>query len=225
MEGNPRKEIHGRKFMNLTRILFVLPLLALAACTTPVGTRTAEAVTIVRAFQASEHPIPSAVFENAKGVAIMREGSGGLIVGGSGGEGVFVKRTGMSWSAPVAVNAAGATIGLQAGAQSRDIVIVMNTDEEVSKFLSDGVYGIAEMSAVAGPAKTDPKNAGGPVPSTYYYIRSAGVFGGMLVGGVTFLTADKVNREMYGPDITTTDIVDGRVKPPAGTTILWQALN
>ena len=109
--------------------------------------------------------------------------------------------------------------------QARDLVIVMNTDEEVSKFLSDGVYGVAEASAVAGPAKTDPKNAGGPVPATYYYMRSEGVFGGLLVGGVTFMTADKVNRELYGPDVTTSDIVEGKVKPPAGTTILWQALN
>lgn len=210
--------------MNLLRILLVVPLLALAACATPVGTRTAEAVTIVRGFQSSEHPIPTAVFENAKGVAILRENSGALIVGGSGGQGVFVKRAGMTWSAPVAINTAGATIGLQAGVQSRDLVIVMNTDEEVNKFLSDGLYGVAEASAVAGPAKTDPKNAGGPVPATYYYMRSEGVFGGLLVGGVTFMTADKVNREMYGPDVTTSEIVEGKVKPPAGTTILWQAL-
>lgn len=211
--------------MNLLRFLLVVPLLALAACATPVGTRTAEAVTIVRGFQASEHPIPTAVFENAKGVAILRESSGALIIGGSGGQGVFVKRAGMTWSAPVAINTAGATIGLQAGVQSRDLVIVMNTDEEVNKFLSDGIYGVAEASAVAGPAKTDPKNAGGPVPATYYYMRSEGVFGGLLVGGVTFMTADKVNREMYGPDVTTSEIVEGKVKPPAGTTILWQALN
>ena len=211
--------------MNLLRTLLFVPLLALAACATPVGTRTAEAVTIIRGFQSSEHPIPAAVLENAKGVAILREGSGALIIGGSGGEGVFVKRAGMTWSAPVAINTAGATIGLQAGVQSRDLVIVMNTDEEVNKFLSDGIYGVAEASAVAGPAKTDPKNAGGPVPATYYYMRSEGVFGGLLVGGVTFLTADKVNREMYGPDVTTSEIVEGKVKPPAGTTILWQALN
>jgi lipid-binding SYLF domain-containing protein len=211
--------------MNLLRTLLFVPLLALAACATPVGTRTAEAVTIIRGFQSSEHPIPAAVFENAKGVAILREGSGALIIGGSGGEGVFVKRAGMTWSAPVAINTAGATIGLQAGVQSRDLVIVMNTDEEVNKFLSDGIYGVAEASAVAGPAKTDPKNAGGPVPATYYYMRTEGVFGGLLVGGVTFLTADKVNQELYGPDVRVSDIVEGKVKPPAGTTILWQALN
>jgi lipid-binding SYLF domain-containing protein len=211
--------------MNLLRIILVVPILALAACATPVGTRTAEAVTIVRGFQAGDRPIPTAVFEGAKGVAVLREGSGAFIIGGSGGEGVFVKRSGMSWSAPVAINTAGATIGLQAGAQSRDLIIVMNTEEEVTKFLSDGVYGVAEASAVAGPAKTDPKNAGGPVPATYYYIRSEGVFGGLLVGGITFTTADKVNRELYGADVTTSDIVGGKVKPPAGTSILWQSLN
>ena len=63
------------------------------------------------------------------------------------------------------------------------------------------------------------------MPATYYYMRTEGVFGGLLVGGVTFLTADKVNQELYGPDIRVSDIVGGKVKPPAGTTILWQALN
>ncbi|MCX5651104.1 MAG: lipid-binding SYLF domain-containing protein, partial [Planctomycetota bacterium] len=120
--------------MTLLRILLAVPLLALAACATPVGTRTAEAVTILRGFQSSERPIPTSVFENAKGIAVLREGTGAFIIGGSGGEGVFVKRAGMTWSAPVAINAAGATIGLQAGVQARDLVIVMNTDEEVSKF-------------------------------------------------------------------------------------------
>ena len=94
--------------MNLLRILVVVPILALAACATPVGTRTAEAVTIVRGFQAGDRPIPTAVFENAKGIAVLREGTGAFIIGGSGGEGVFVKRSGMTWSAPVAINAAGA---------------------------------------------------------------------------------------------------------------------
>ena len=149
--------LHGRNAMNLPRLLprllLVVPLLALAACATPLGTRTAEAVSIVRGFQASKHPIPPAVFENAKGVAVLREGSGGLVLGGSGGEGVFVKRTGMSWSAPVAINTAGASVGLQAGAQSRDIVIVMNTDDEVRRFLSQGVFGVAEAAAVLGPAR------------------------------------------------------------------------
>ena len=211
--------------MTLLRILLVVPLLALAACATPVGARTAEAVAIVRGFQASENPIPTAVFENAQGVAILREGSGAFLIGGSGGEGVFHKRTQGGWSAPVAINTAGATIGLQAGYQMRDIVLVMNTTDEVTRFLDDGLYGLAEASAVAGPATTDPNNSGGPGPATYYYLRKEGIFGGLLVGGVTFTTADKVNRELYGPDVTAQDIVGGNVKPPAGTTILWQALN
>jgi lipid-binding SYLF domain-containing protein len=184
-----------------------------------------ESISIVRGFQSSEHAIPAAVFENAQGVAIIREGNAALVIGGSGGQGVFMKRSGAGWSAPVAVNTASASIGLQAGAQSRDIVIVMNTAEEVANFLDDGVYGLAEASAVAGPAKTDPKNAGGPVPSTYYYLRTEGLFGGLLVGGVYFSTADKVNHEQYGPDVTVGDITGGKVKPPAGSEVLWKTLN
>lgn len=211
--------------MQFIRLFVVIPLLALAACSNSVSTRMGQSLAVVRGFQASEHAIPSAVFENAKGVAVLREGSAALVIGGSGGDGIFMKRINRDWSAPVAINTAGATLGLQAGAQSRDIVIVMNTDEEVANFLEDGMYGIAEVSAVTGPAKTDPKNAGGPVPSTYYYIRTEGLFGGLLVGGVYFSTADKVNREMYGPDVTATEIASGKVKAPPGAEILWKAMN
>ena len=145
--------------------------------------------------------------------------------GGAGGEGIFMKRAGLSWSAPVAVNTGSASIGLQAGGQSRDIIIVMNTDNEVSNFLDSGLYGLAEASAVAGPAKTDPYNAGGPVPATYYYIRSKGLFGGLLLGGVHFSISDKVNHETYGDSATIGDILRDKYPAPAGASVLWQSLN
>lgn len=211
--------------MNPFRIALVLPLLALAACNATIGERMGESLTVVRGFQQSDHPIPSTVFANAKGVAILRETNAALVVGGSGGEGIFMKKNGTEWSAPVAINTAGASVGLQAGGQQRDIVIFMNTDDEVANFLDDGMYGLAEASAVAGPAKTDPKNAGGPVPSSYYYIRSKGLFGGLLVGGVYFTVDQKVNQATYGADATTGSILAGKVQKPQGATILTQALD
>lgn len=211
--------------MRWIQIALALPLLALAACTTPMGERMGQSVAVLNGFRSSEHAIPETVFENAKAIAILREGSGALIVGGSGGDGVFMKRTSTGWTAPVAINTGGATIGLQAGAQSRDIVIFLNKDEEVANFLDDGLYGVAEAAAVAGPAKTDPNNAGGPVPATYYYLRTEGIFGGLLVGGVYFSVSDKANGECYGEATTPGDILEGKVKPAAGTTVLWQSLN
>lgn len=212
-------------FLRILRILVALPLLALTACNASMGERMGRAVTSLEGFQKSESPIPSAVFANAKGVAVIRETNAALVIGGSGGEGVFVKRSGMGWSAPVAIDAAGATIGLQAGGQTRDIVLVMNTEDEVSKFLDDGLYGLAEMSAVAGPSRVDPANSAGNLPATYYYLRSEGIFGGVLVGGVTFRVADKVNRGMYGDDHSLEDILKGKVRAPAGSSVLWQMLN
>jgi lipid-binding SYLF domain-containing protein len=211
--------------MRWIQLVLALSLLALAACTTPMGERMGQSVAVLNGFRSSDHAIPETVFENAKAIAIIREGSGALIVGGSGGDGLFMKRTSTGWTAPVAINTGGATIGLQAGAQSRDIVIFMNKDEEIANFLDDGLYGVAEASAVAGPAKTDPNNAGGPVPATYYYLRTEGIFGGLLVGGVHFSVSDKANAECYGEGTTPGDILEGKVKPAPGTTVLWQSLN
>ncbi|MEY5031903.1 MAG: hypothetical protein RL354_934 [Planctomycetota bacterium] len=211
--------------MKYIHLLLIVPFLALTACNATIGERMGTSLAVVRGFQSSDHPIPSEVFANAKGIAIIRENSAALVVGGSGGEGVFMRKNGLNWSPPVAVNTAGATIGLQAGGQRRDIVIFMNTAEEVANFLDDGVYALAEASATAGPAKTDPKNAGGPVPSTYYYIRNEGLFGGLLVGGVYFTIDSKVNRETYGAGATVGDILAGNVEKPQGSTILTQALD
>ncbi|MEY3022573.1 MAG: hypothetical protein RIS86_1771, partial [Planctomycetota bacterium] len=167
--------------MRHLRILALVPLAFLAACASPMGERMGQSLAVMHGFQSSEHAIPATVFENARGIAILREGSGALVVGGAGGNGVYLQREGFGWSAPVAIDTSSLSIGLQAGVQSRDIVIVFNTDDEVKTFLDDGVYGLAEAAAVAGPSKSDGKNAGGPVPATYYYIRNEGFFGGILV--------------------------------------------
>ena len=210
---------------SILRIALALPLLALAACNATIGERMGESLTVVRGFQISEHVIPATVFANAKGIAILRETNAALLVGGSGGEGIFMKKIGLTWSAPIAINTAGASIGLQVGGQKRDIVIFMNTETEVANFLDDGVYALAEASAVAGPAKTDPMNAGGPVPSSYYSIRSKGLFGGLLVGGVYFTVDNKINRETYGENATVGEILSDKLPKPQGATILTQALD
>lgn len=212
-------------FTAALRALIVLPLLALAACATPMGERMGTSVSVMRGFQAGKGTIPSAVFEHAKAIAILHETNAALLVGGSGGGGVFMKKQGFGWTAPVAINTVGASIGLQAGGQTRDIVIIMNTEAEIAGFLDDGVYALAEVSAVAGPKSTDPYNAGGPVPATYYYLRTEGLFGGVLVGGVHFSTADKVNRECYGEGATVGDILNGKYPAPSGATVLWQSIN
>ena len=210
--------------MNLLRIALLLPVLALCACNATIGERMGESLAVVRGFQSSDHAIPPEVFASAKGVAILRETNAALIVGGSGGEGIFLKKVGLEWSAPIAINTAGASFGLQAGGQQRDIMIFMNTDAEVSNFLDDGVYAVAEAAAVAGPAKTDPHNAGGPVPASYYYIRAKGLFGGLLVGGVYFTVDNKANRETYGQDASVGAILSDKLPKPQGATILTQAL-
>ena len=90
------------------RVLAILPLLALAACATPMGERMGTSVAVMREFQAGKGTIPPAVFEHAKAIAILRETNAALLVGGSGGGGVFMKKQGFGWTAPVAINTVGA---------------------------------------------------------------------------------------------------------------------
>ena len=58
-------------FNLIFRVLLLVPLCLLAACSNSLSTRMGESISIVRGFQSSEHAIPAAVFENAQGVACL----------------------------------------------------------------------------------------------------------------------------------------------------------
>src|SRR4051812_46807797 len=62
--------------------------------------RVSDAIGILAEKQKSSAPIPAAVMQKAKGVAIVEVAKGGLGVSGSHGEGVLVAKTAQGWSAP-----------------------------------------------------------------------------------------------------------------------------
>ena len=68
--------------MKYIHLLLIVPFLALTACNATIGERMGTSLAVVRGFQSSDHPIPSEVFANAKGIAIIRENSAALVVGG-----------------------------------------------------------------------------------------------------------------------------------------------
>ena len=56
--------------MRWIQLALALPLLALAACTTPMGERMGQSVAVLNGFRSSDHAIPETVFENAKAIAM-----------------------------------------------------------------------------------------------------------------------------------------------------------
>lgn len=180
-------------------------------------------VVAFRDIEASDTPIPPEVLDQAKAVAIFSSTQAGLIFGGKGGDGVFVKRSGDGFSPPLAVDLIQGSVGLQLGAQSESMVYIFRTNAAVDHFLETGRYAIAEASGSFGDGSgsTDPidlsKN------EVLVYSKAKGLYGGVVVGGMGFKIDEELNARTYD-GATTSQILSGDVNPPHGTNVLWKML-
>jgi len=209
----------------LFSILSILSLSFAAANATEQGTVDRSAANIREFRQIPEKSIPSSVIRHAKGLAIMTVVKAGFIFSGKGGEGVVVARTGHGWSGPSFIGTGGAGWGLQIGAEVTDFVIVLNNDDAVRAFSRGGNVTIgADVSAAAGPVGRAAEAGVTPTAAVYTYSKSKGLFAGVSLEGAVIGTRKDANAHYYGRPVSASDILHGRVAPPAGAARLRNAL-
>ena len=214
-----------RDTMHFTRTIGSLALLIfLGGCASDMTGVISSDVAAFRRIESSKGAIPDQALRDAKAVAIFSTTQAGLIIGGKGGDGLFVKRLDDGWSAPLAIDLIEGSIGLQIGAQNEDIVYVFTTDESVRRFLDEGRYAVAQMSGSFGENSGQANGTDLPTDPVTIYNRTSGVYGGMVLGGKGFAIDEELNRKTYGTDVTTDQIVSGKVTPPPGTSVLWKLL-
>jgi lipid-binding SYLF domain-containing protein len=193
---------------------YYLSVLALAVLTfnpalaAPPPAQTLQAATTVLDELAAIplRGIPPALLADAQGVAIIpRVIKAGLIVGGRGGHGVLlVREPNGGWSEPTFIAFGGASIGIQAGVESTDVVLVFRTRNSLER-LFEGKRKItlgADVAAAAGPvgrelaAATDARMKA----EILSYSRSRGLFAGVAVdGGV--ITSDPSMNATFRRDV------------------------
>jgi SH3 domain-containing YSC84-like protein 1 len=99
----------------------------------------------------SSKEIPHSLLRHAKCVAVIPSlTKAGLIVGGEHGNGVISCRTSSGWSAPGFITMTGGSIGLQAGGEHKDIVLLMN--EQGEEMLNKGHWDLGAEAVAAGPS-------------------------------------------------------------------------
>jgi SH3 domain-containing YSC84-like protein 1 len=186
-----------------------------------------QAVTIIERFQQiPETAIPAAVMRDAKGLAIMTVTKGGFIFSGRGGTGIVVARTEKGWSGPSAIGTGGIGFGFQAGVQVSELVILLNTPEAVNAFSKGGNVTLGgNLSVAAGPVGRDAEGSLTLGAAMYTYSRSQGLFAGVSLEGTVIGTRDETNAEYYGSPVAASDILSGKVPPPAGAKKLVQVLS
>jgi lipid-binding SYLF domain-containing protein len=138
-----------------------------------------------------------------------------LGIGGSYGRGAMVCRTGKNfngpWGAPAMYSIEGGSFGLQLGAESTDVVLMVTNPRGVTALLNSKVKLGGEASAAAGPkgrhieASTDASMRA----EILSYSRSRGLFAGISLEGTSLRADDDATEQIYGRKLTASQIVLG----------------
>jgi lipid-binding SYLF domain-containing protein len=139
----------------------------------------------------------------------------GFGIGGSGGRGPLLCRTGRSfdgkWSTPAMYSVGGMSAGLQVGGTSSDFVLLLMTTKVVDQVLNGKTKMGTDATAAAGPGATAASASDADILT---YGRAKGLFAGVSLGGSTVESDNDANSRLYGKTLTSTDIVRGTsVKP------------
>jgi lipid-binding SYLF domain-containing protein len=159
--------------------------------------------------------IPDALLSRAYGIAVIPDVTKvAFIFGGRHGNGVLVVRDKLSspWSNPTFIALTGGSWGLQAGAQSSDIVLVFTTKTGIEGIAGGKLTLGADASVATGPvgrqgsAATDMQfNA-----EIYSYARTRGLFGGIALDGSVISIDRSANAAYYSKSgVTATEIFSG----------------
>jgi lipid-binding SYLF domain-containing protein len=197
-------------FSNIKKLLLII--LAVMTVMTVISTAEAKtpeerihgAVSIIKEMATQEDAESMAyVLNRAKGVAIFPSVvKAGLVIGGQYGEGLLLKKdSGNSWYGPSFVNIAGASWGLQIGAQSVALVLVITNDRGMEQFMKGDQFKLGgDIAIAAGPvgrqgsAATDINLKA----SIYSYSMSKGLFAGITLEGSEVEVDENANTVYWG---------------------------
>jgi lipid-binding SYLF domain-containing protein len=167
--------------------------------------------------------IPDTLLSRAYGIAVIPDVTKvAFMFGGRHGNGVLAVRDSLSspWSNPVFVALTGGSWGIQAGAQSSDIILVFTTKGGVEGMAGGKITLGADASVATGPVGRQ-GSAGTDMSfnsEIYSYARTRGLFGGIALDGSVIAIDKSANTAFYGKQgVTATEIFSGQAPTPPAT--------
>jgi SH3 domain-containing YSC84-like protein 1 len=132
----------------------------------------------------------------------------GIGIGGSGGRGPLLCRSGQNfegkWSTPAMYSVGGMSAGLQVGGTSSDFVLLLMTPKVVNQILNGKTKMGTDATAAAGPGATAASASDADILT---YGKAEGLFAGVSLGGATVEPDNDANHRLYGRTLTATNIV------------------
>lgn len=148
----------------------------------------------------------ASVVKRAKGIAIIpKMTKAGFIVGAQTGEGLILLKNGDKWTGPSFAGISGASVGLQIGAQSVGLVLVITNNDGILAFTGGNSFKLgADVAGAAGPAGRDASAAtdGRSEASIYSYSISKGLYAGVSLEGCVINQNRDANKAYWRRDIT-----------------------
>ena len=141
--------------------------------------------------------------EKANGVMIVPGMyKAGLLIGGSGGKGVFLARDGKTgeWRGPAFYNMGSVNIGLQIGAEKSEIILLAMNKEALDILMSPSFKLGTDASVAAGPVGVGIAGSTAQIPTAAFvaYARSKGAYVGLTLDGAVVKNDEDANEAYYG---------------------------
>ena len=186
---------------------------AFAALSKDEVKRLTDSVSVLNELRHSpDKGIPEPLWDKAQCVLVIPSmKKAAFVFGGEYGSGVMSCRQGDGWSAPVFMQLAKGSWGLQIGAEQVDLVLLAMNERGVEKLLEDKVALGADVSVTAGPvgraasAATDAQMSAELIS----YSRAQGLFAGIDVSGGVLRPDKEADARAYGASLSARDIIKG----------------
>jgi lipid-binding SYLF domain-containing protein len=214
----------------LTALLCLIGAHPVAAAETDRLRNAAEVVRELRA--APDSGIPEELWSRAECVVVIPSmKKAAFMIGGEYGKGVMSCRSREGWGAPVYMELAKGSWGLQIGAESVDLVLLVMNRKGIDNLLDNKIALGVDAAVAAGPvgrsaaAGTDAQLRA----QILSYSRSRGLFAGIDLSGGVLRPDESANREAYAakaphdilagvPDAASRDFVNSLGRDVRATT-------
>jgi lipid-binding SYLF domain-containing protein len=141
---------------------------------------------------------------------------GAFVFGGAGGSGLLLVRyqeTG-DWSQPVFYTIGSASLGLQLGLDTSELLMLVRTDRALKKFYHTSLTLGGDATVSLGPIGQG-ASLHGVKADLVSYARTKGAFAGIALDEAVIVASDEANRLYYQQPVKPTDILlKGSVSNP-----------